>query len=317
MKNIVMALLLLGLVSCSHITHLERDLQEETLQMDQEILSQSLLLETQGAVENLLVLQNPLRVYVGDSTGHIYLFSGPHWQDLELQARQQVSQGWVLGITQGKDGNIYCGASDFYWKEWIKQGGSVYRLSRDLSMVEPLYGLFGGINGMTSSPQGDIYFVGSNMSFLRPRGSLYSMQWQGDGYGEPQLILQDHRALNGLYWKDGLYCGGTFSGIFRLEQQILMPELAKAASVDAFDDFSIDGAGNFWMSDPISAGFKVYLSEEKLLLNVDVPGLGILSSMEMQNVQGEDILFLGEMRQPGSRDYDGRGVYVLPFEDHV
>lgn len=315
MKYILTFILLIALFSCSHINHTQRGLSQETIEYAQDTLEQGILLETQGAVENLLVLQNPLRVYVGDSSGHLYLFSGSDWRSLELQNKQQLSQGWVLGITEGADGAIYCAASDFYWKEWIAQGGSVFRLSPDLEEFQEITGLYGGINGMTTGPRGEIYFTGSNMSFLSPRGSLYRMEWSEEqGYEQPELLLESKRALNGLTWNQELYCGGTFSGIFRLEGRELTDYLAKAGPVDAFDDFSVDSQGRLWMSDPISEGVKVYDRSRNHLINLDIPGLGILSSLNRKELGGQELLFLGEMRLPGSRDYDGRGVFIVELQ---
>ena len=280
------------------------------------------LVSGMNGCENLYLDQDSLRLYVTDLHGYVHLINGPSRNELKLVKSKMIAGEFALGIGAGPDGNLYVAASE---KNWMKQGGAVYRVDRDLEKVEKLTGNMPGINGLTFDPSGNLYLATSNMSFLRPRGAIYLMKFNPDGkFTAPEVWAGGRKIVNGMYFsgkENRLYFSETLSGVYRVGPESGQVEevFAKAKTMDFFDDLCQDQAGNLWVADPGSGSLKEYIPGSGELVRFKIKGIGQVSSCRIRIENGEEIIYLTELkRQPNKMlfgKFDGRGVFSLPLAE--
>ncbi|MDD5223001.1 MAG: SMP-30/gluconolactonase/LRE family protein [bacterium] len=280
------------------------------------------LVDGMNGCENLYLEPDSFRLYVTDLTGRINLIDGPSRSELKLVKSKKIAGECALGIGAGPDGRLYVAASE---KDWLKQGGSVYRVDRDLEKAEKLTGNLPGINGLTFDRSGNLYLATSNMSFLRPRGAVYLMKIGPDGrFTVPEPWAGGRKIVNGMYFsgkENRLYFSETLSGVYRVDSGSGQAEkvFAKAKTMDFFDDLCQDQAGNLWVADPGSGSLKKYVSGTGELVRFKIRGIGQVSSCRIRVENGEEIIYLTELkRQPNKvlfGKFDGRGVFSMPLTE--
>ena len=83
----------------------------------------------------------------------------------------------ATGITQGKDGYLYVNASEYGEEGWLKYGGAVYKVDKELKSYKEVTGLFKGINGLCTDDRGNLYFAIGDLEFFFPDGAIYKMSY--------------------------------------------------------------------------------------------------------------------------------------------
>ena len=280
------------------------------------------LVSGMNGCENLYLEQDSLRLYVTDLRGYIHLINGPSRSELKLVKSKMVAGEFALGVGAGPDGSLYVAASE---KDWLKRGGALYRVDRDLEKVEKLTGNMPGINGLTLDPSGNLYLATSNMGFFRPRGAIYMIKVDPDGkFTPPKVWAGGRKIVNGMYFsgkENRLYFSETLSGVYRVDPGRGQVEevFTKAKTMDFFDDLCQDQAGNLWVADPGSGFLKKYISGSRELVRFKIRGIGQVSSCRIRIENGEEIIYLTELkRQPNKMlfgKFDGRGVFSLPLSE--
>jgi sugar lactone lactonase YvrE len=233
-----------------------------------------------------------------------------------------IAGEFSLGVGAGPDGSLYMAASE---KDWMKQGGAIYRVDRDLEKVEKLTGNLPGINGLTFDLSGNMYLASSNMSFLRPRGAIYLMKINPDGkFTPPETWAVGRKIVNGMYFsgkETRLYFSETLSGVYRIDPKSGEVEevFTKAKTMDFFDDLCQDQAGNLWVADPGSGSLKKYIPGSRELVRFKIRGIGQVSSCRIRIENGEEIIYLTELKQNPNKmlfgPFDGRGVFSMPLAE--
>jgi sugar lactone lactonase YvrE len=280
------------------------------------------LVSGMNGCENLYLEQDSLRLYVTDLRGYIHLINGPSRSELKLLKSKMVASEFSLGVGAGPDGSLYVAASE---KDWMKQGGALYRVDRDLEKVEKLTGNLPGINGLTFDRSGNLYLATSNMGFFRPRGAIYRVRIDPDGkITAPEIWAGGRKIVNGMYFsvrENRLYFSETLSGVYRVDPGSGQAEkvFAKAKTMDFFDDLCQDQAGNLWVADPGSGSLKKYVSGTGELVRFKIRGIGQVSSCRIRIENGEEIIYLTELKQNPNKmlfgPFDGRGVFSMPLAE--
>jgi sugar lactone lactonase YvrE len=118
-----------------------------------------------------------------------------------------------------------------------------------------------------------------------------------------------------------LYFSETLSGVYRVDPGSGQAEkvFAKAKTMDFFDDLCQDQAGNLWVADPGSGSLKKYVSGTGELVRFKIRGIGQVSSCRIRIENGEEIIYLTELKQQPNKmlfgKFDGRGVFSVPLAE--
>lgn len=267
--------------------------------------------------ENIYLPEGSSRVYVSDLGGNLHLLDENEQGELEIRRSLKMGER-VFGIAQGRDGYLYVNASDYDEDGWLQRGGEVHRVDQDLQSVSEVTGAYGGINGLTSTPTGDLYFATGNMKMFSPMGAIFVMRFDPSlqEYGEPELLVDNLGSANGLYYSnyyDTVFFSETFNKVATLDPQThaITEWFGKTKIVEGFDDVCVDSKGRIWVAEPVAGFLKVYERDRLKLTRIQIDGLGVASSCRVRYRQGEETLFISE-RQIGDKD-DGRGLVVIPI----
>jgi hypothetical protein len=89
--------------------------------------------------------------------------------------------------------------------------------------------------------------------------------------------------------------------------------------MDYFDDLCQDQAGNLWVADPGSGSLKEYIPGSGEVIRFKIRGIGQVSSCRIRIENGEEIIYLTELKQNPNKmlsgPFDGRGVFSMPLAE--
>jgi sugar lactone lactonase YvrE len=226
-----------------------------------------------------------------------------------------------MGLAIGRDGMLYAANSSGAPGEWMTKGGGIFRFSRSLDFFERLTEDYPAINGIACDSSGNIYFATSNFSFLNPEGWIYKLVSEpGKPLAVPEVFIHDSGISNGLYYdknQDKIYYSNTIVGVYDFTpgQPELNEVYLKLRFMEACDDLCTDISGNVWMTDPGYSTVKMFNPGTGRLARFNIKGVGQTSSCRIRTEKGVEMLYITELKsaqKPMSRDYDGRGVLVVP-----
>lgn len=271
--------------------------------------------------ENLCLEPASRRAYVTDCWGNVHLVDGPSRETLRVVKSAKVGDGKACGIDRGPGGFLYVAACD---GDWRRPTGGIFKVDNGLESAEKIAGDFAGLSGLALDGRGDIYFAVSNASFINGKGAIYQMKRRASGdYREPRVFLPDLRCVAGMFYDAGanrICFTETFCGVstFRPPFADVTCVLSKTTGFDFCGDLCTDGGGRYWLADP--CGFlKCYDAETRELTRYKVKGCGGPSSCRIRVEDGEEIMYVTEIRKRGglasllSGKRDGRGVVVMPL----
>lgn len=130
--------------------------------------------------------------------------------------------------------------------------------------------------------------------------------------------------LSGLSSPNGLNVGietgniifsETFKGISSLDLKSneIKKVFGKSRIVEGFDDLCLDSQGNYWVADQPNGFIKMYKPGSDKVIYFRNKAFGIASSCRIRFDEGEEMLYISEIkRNRKSKDYDGRGIIVIP-----
>jgi sugar lactone lactonase YvrE len=275
--------------------------------------------------ENIYLDTSSPSIYVTDLSGTIYLVNESGDGKLFISASIDFGE-LATGIIEGKDGFLYAGGSRYPEKDYLREeGGSVFRIDKELNRYEILYSAYRGINGLATDSDGHLYFTTGNLKFLSPEGALYKMSYDPaqNTYGKPVKVIDSLGSANGLYYSeyyDALIITETFSGISKIDlsSNTVVPLLNKSKMVEGFDDVTVDSKGRIWVAEPVGGFIKVFDPAGKKLTRFRIEGLGVASSCRIRmDKNHEEVIYICERQH--KKNNDGRGLITISinqlFED--
>ncbi len=291
--------------------------KSERITVDEGTLSGLLWVKGMEGCENICLEKDLSGFYATDLSGSLYRAAGNPSVGYEIAEKVELGR-YALGIAAGNDGRLYAGAGG---ADWLKTGGSVLRMEKNALSggYEKITRDYPGLNGLCMDREGDLYFTTGNFNYIRPEGSIYKMELNGKGeYDKPVVLLSGLRSANGLYYsekEDALFFTEVFMGVKKYVIGTGKTEkiFGKSRLIEGFDDLCIDSSGNIWVADPPSGSIKRYDSQGKKVTCYAFLDFGVASSCRTGISGGREYIFISEIRQKGSKEYDGRGVMVLPL----
>ncbi len=269
--------------------------------------------------ENIYVDPDSSKLYVTDLSGIIYMLDDGKKGVLKIVKKLKIGD-FATGIVSANDGYLYVNASKYGKEGWLKYGGEIYKVARDLKSYEKISGQYPGINGMTITPEGDIFFAAGDLEFFSPDGEIYRMRYDAKtkSYAEPELFLDDLGSANGMLYSkadDTILFTETFSKLSKFDPKTKKISLVldKTKIVEGFDDLCIDSFGRIWLAEPVGGFLKMYDPSSKKLTRFRIDGVGVASSCDTKKVDGDELIYVTE-REINS-DNDGRGVIVLSIDE--
>jgi hypothetical protein len=313
-------------ISSPHLVRRARGVDERIVRVNLEELHDARFVQGMQSGENLYLDPTSMQAYVTDLNGYVYLLNGHSWNDLEIVKSLKIGT-FALGIDKGPDGWLYVGVSEHDMLGWIEQGGAIFKLDMALEQPVKLTESYPALNGVAFDGEGRCYFATvSEYDFLHPNGEVYIMEVAPDGtHSEPQKLLSNVGLANGIHYNkqlNKLYLSNTIERVVAFNPcQTAIDEIyLKTKYLEAIDDLCTDSQGNLWMTDPFDSFVKMYDPQTKHLIRYVIDGVGQTSSCGIRNENGEDILYVTEIktkREPLSETYDGRGVVILPLQSLV
>lgn len=279
---------------------------------------QGKLITNMKGCENITLTDNPNRLYVSDLNGYIHLIDGTNLNHLSVLKSISLEK-MVLGIDIGPDGYIYAASSDT--EEWNTIGGGIYRIDPELENATKLYDGYPGINGLTISDNGTLYFAIGNLKLMNPQGKIYQMVYnKNTGYSQPEIFLDDLGSANGMYYdseKDRLIFTETYKGVseynFNTGETTLIA--GKSKVVEGFDDACLDSQGNIIIADPPYGFIKIYDPSDEIVRFIRIEGVGIASASQTRFHNGKEYVYITErITNAQSDQQDGRGLYIIPLD---
>ncbi len=274
-------------------------------------------LEGMAGPEGIWADPASMKIFVTDCSGKIYALDGADRKSLKIVNSQQIAKASALGLTVGPDNLLYVGIAD---KSWSEEGGYVARVSQTFSDKEVLTGVFQGLNGMDFSPEGDLYFATSNMSYKHADGRIMKLPGAQKG-ATPVKVAEDLGVANGLKFNPTngmLYFTDVFSGLYSLDlkKQTRQTVLGKAEKFEFIDDICFDKDGRPWAT--AAAGFiKTPDPKTGTSIRFHMEGIGSTSACAIRTENGEEMIYITEFKKPGnspkSKVYDGRGIVSFPL----
>lgn len=208
------------------------------------------------------------------------------------------------------------------------------------------------LNGIALDARGGLWLASSNFNFAFPEGGVFFLgaemirdvlDGKDDGNSDvnaEMVAVMTGGLLNGLVSApDGsVLAADTLCSIFRLSgadadraiagSRAIAGEQAvetrpnsplevyrKASFVEAFDDLCVDSRGRIWSANPLTEGcIAVYDPGTRERRRVELPGFGFASSCRIRVEGSREILYVSELRAPGSSGFDGRGVLCFPID---
>jgi sugar lactone lactonase YvrE len=287
------------------------------IHLDMGAINSLVFVEGMAGPEGIFADPKSEQIFVTDCSGMIYVLDGKDRASLKVAKSKKIAGASAIGVTVGPDDLLYVGIAE---NDWMAEGGYVARMSKTLENKEVLTEVYEGLNGMDFSPDGDLYFASSNMSYKQSKGRIMKLSLAETG-AEPELAIGDLGAANGVAFnpEDGrLYYTEVFQGLsaFDLKTEEKELVLGKADTFEFFDDICIDGEGRVWST--AAGGFiKTWDPKTGTSVRFHMEGIGSTSACAIRVENGEEIIYITELKKPGnkpkSRLYDGRGMISFPL----
>jgi sugar lactone lactonase YvrE len=261
--------------------------------------------------ENLFLEDSSRGIFVSCLDGQIHHLDDDSLGNLVI-IKSLKAGNVVTGLSEDKEGNLVAAVCNNSLKEWKTKGGSLYRISKDMTSIERISEDFPSMNGICNDSAGNLYFTSSNFNIFRPEGTIYRMLFKGDGlFQSPEPFIRDVELANGLYYdhfQDKLFFSNTLGGVYEFSPQenVLKEVYLKLRFMEACDDLCTDISGNVWMTDPGYSSIKMFNPGTNRLVRYTIDGIG---------QTGREMLYITELKkshQPTSGIFDGRGVFMVP-----
>lgn len=319
--SVVVAALAYFFVAVPRIIYGSAGVTTRTVAVDLDDLAGAVFVNVGRGCENLYLEPGSLRIYVTDRRGNIHLVDGPSRGGLIVVKSAALGRSSAFGVTGSPYGVLYVAACD---GEWLKTGGGIFKVDKELQSATKIAGDFPGLKGLALDGRGNLFFAFSNASFLDGKGVIYRMKrLPGGEYAAPKIFLADRRCADGVYYAAGegrVYFTETFTGVSALDAKSTDVEavLGKTSVVEAFGGLCVDANGKLWLADPAAGFVKYYDAGKKELTRYRIRGFGRPSSCRIRLEGGEEVLYVTEIKKGRglggllSRNYDGRGVAVIP-----
>ena len=274
-------------------------------------------IEGMKGCENLHLSKNSLDIFVTDLTGKLYLISGTSHENLNVVKLLRIND-YVLGIDEGSDKYLYVLSSS---KEWLKKGGGINKIDVNLGKQEKITFDFAGVNGLAIDNQNNIYFTVGNMNMLKPKGAIYIMKaLENNKYDTPIIFIENLKSPNGLFYdkkNNSLIFTEVFSGVksINLENNKIKSIFGKTRLIEGFDDLCVDSKGNYWVADQPNGFIKMYNSHLNQVKRFLFKEFGVASSCRIRIDDGKEFIYVTEIKKnKNSKEYDGRGVIIIPID---
>jgi len=305
-----------------HLLRFSKGIDERTVTVKLEELPGAVFIRGMTGSENLYLDDVSERVYVTDLHGTIHMLDGDSWNKLKIIDSKKLGT-FALGIAKGPDNKLYVNVSGGAANDWLNEGGAVWRIGPDLKAPEKLTGPYPGINGLSFDGEGNLYFAAGNAAIMHPDGHIYHMKVRGDGsFGKPEIFLAHVGWANGLYFsakENRFLFSNTVEGCFTFSPGIpkAEPVYYKTKIAESIDDLCMDKAGRLWMTDPGKSTVKMFDPRTRRLMRYRLEGIGQTSSCRIREENGEEILYLTELKQSQKvslQVFDGRGLIAVPIK---
>lgn len=307
-------------VKAPHLLIFSKNIEELRIAVALDTLADGRFITGMNGCENLVLAEEGFGIYVSCLDGNLHYLNGTGTQDLAvLKSVKPGSQ--AMGLAFGTDGMLYAAIGSGKQEEWMSRGGGIYRFSRDLDFYERVTNDYPAINGVACDSSGNIYFASGNFNFLNPEGWVYRLSAApGQPVSTPELIFHDAGISNGLYYDknlDKILYSNTIVGVYEFApgHPGLKEVYLKLRFMEACDDLCTDISGNVWMTDPGYSTVKMYNPGTSRLVRFNIKGIGQTSSCRIRTENGVEMLYITELKtsqKPMSKEFDGRGVLVVP-----
>lgn len=310
-KIIITLFISVTLFSCDEIEMEQREFISENITV----------IEGMKGAENILLKHDSNRLYATDCSGYVYMIDGESRDSLKIIKRVKPENdiSYTMGLAVDSHDRLYCSASN---KEWMKTGGKVYRTNDNLDYFKPITENIRSINGICIDNNDRLYITSGTMNFFNDKGAIYKMDLKETSLDTVLITQKDIKTTNGIYFHNNkVYISETFHGISYFDT--IKTEdvkkfnflLGRNKFIEGFDDFCIDNRGNIWIGDQPKGFVKVFIPSEKRIVFFKSKEIGVIASCRIRVENGEEILYVAEIKQRGSNNYDGRGLFAIPISD--
>lgn len=265
-----------------------------------------------NGVENILLSNTNNDFYVTDLEGNIYhITMNKNVYSIE-ESRKLGNFALGLAWANKENSELYVGISS---NDWLDPGSSIFKVSSNLHNITKITSDYPGLNGLATDSEYELYITTGDFNFINPKGSLVKI-----GILNNETVLTQAKSANGLFYDDkenSLYYSEVYSGIskYNILNNTVSKVLGKSKIVEGFDDFCIDNSNNIWIADPPSGFIKCYIPEKKTVYHIRIKGFGVASSCRIGNINGENYIYITEIKKENSKKYDGRGVLIIPLKE--
>lgn len=269
--------------------------------------------------ENIYIDIKNSSIYVTDLKGFIYKVKESGNGMMSIEKKLKAGQT-ATGIVEGADGFLYVCASPGDGEDWLLgNGGSIYRINKELTSIELLYGGFRGINGLAVDTSGSLYFTTGNLNIMNPAGAVYKIPFNSTEkqYENPIALFTNMKSPNGIFYSEyysSLVITETFSGVSILDttSNVSIPVFDKTRLVEGFDDLATDSAGRFWVAEPVGGFIKMFDPKTGTVVRYQLEGIGAGSSCRVGfNALNQETLYITEREI--NKNHDGRGLLAIPI----
>lgn len=309
----VIAAITLSSCSSSHVA------VKETKSFNMDDIESMQFVQGMKGAENIYLPGDSTKAYITDLAGHIYLLDKDVRGKLEIKKSLSIGK-LALGITEGKDGNLYVNASSYGKQGWLKHGGEVFKVDTELTAFEKITGAYQGINGLTVDAKGSLYFTAGNLKFFSPKGEIYKIPYNTESgkYGKPLSFIDKLGSANGIFYSkhhNALLFTETFSktSAVNLTTNKVQTLFGKTKMAEGFDDLCVDTKGRIWVTEPVRGFIKMLNPADRKLTRFHIHGLGLASSCQTRTEAGKEYIYVTEREI--SRNNDGRGIVVLLIDE--
>ena len=92
---------------------------------------------------------------------------------------------------------------------------------------------------------------------------------------------------------------------------------SKTRIVEGFDDLCVDSIGRIWVGDQPNGCIKMFNPNVNIIYKISIEDIGVITSCKIRKENGEEILYITEMKKPKSKEFDGRGIIIIPLKEVI